>query len=88
MKKSETIKHKLWGKLKQQAHDTFRVIAFDDCEYYGIEYWCVDEYRSLDDNFYTLEDVTKEIEFWRNKEFERLCYKVLYERRKKIAENI
>lgn len=51
MKKEKTIKHKLWGILKQQAHDTFRVVAYDDCEYYGIEVWCYDEYLPLTKNF-------------------------------------
>lgn len=81
--KTPIIKHKLWGKLKKQAYDYYKIIPAKDSMFYSIV--AADgEVRSR----YTFEEAIEWIKRYREMEFKRLCYEALYERRKKKVKNL
>lgn len=81
--KTFVIKHKLWGKLKKRAHDSYKIVPAENSQLYFIEY--EDGYRS---SIYTLEEAIDRLEELRIEEFQKLCYQALYERRKKKVKDI
>lgn len=88
MKKKDCIKHKLWGILKQKAHDYYKIVPSERySNIYYIYTWCYDKYLRIND-CYTLEEAKKEIEWWRQFRFERFVDEVLYERRYKRVKNL
>lgn len=79
-----TIKHKLWGKLKREAHGTYKIVPEKDLEQFSIENKKDDWAKSG----YTLEEAIYWIEHYRTVEFKKLCYQTLYERRKKKVKDL
>ena len=66
-KKNPCIKHKLWGRLKYDAHTHYRIVPHeDDVQNYRIEFWCVDHYTCSDtpgiSSYLTLYEAKKRIE--------------------------
>ena len=89
MKKKDCIKHKLWGRLKAEARDTYKIVPSQRYStIYYIYTWCYDEYMRIDDNCYTLEEAKKEIGEKRQHKFERLVDEALYERRMERVKNL
>lgn len=88
-KKKDCIKHKLWGILKKKAHDYYKIVPSKDySNIYYIYTWCYDEYLRIDGKCYTLEEAKKEIEWWRDFQFERLVDEALYYRRLEKVKNL
>ena len=81
--KTLAIKHKLWGKLKKEAHDSYKIVPVEDSKLYFIEYGS--GYRSFG---YTIEEAIDRVEELRISKFQRLCYQALYERRKKKVKDL
>lgn len=94
--KNPPIKHKLWGKLKQEAKTNWRIVTsknnygFDGVEqYYDVEFWCVDEYTSTQVfEHHTLEKAKKILYEKREQEFYKLCKNVLSSRRNAKIRNL
>lgn len=82
--KTSTIKHKLWGKLKKQAHDSYKIIPLKDSELYFIKY----EESGYSSFHYTLKEAIDRVEYLRIVKFQKLCYQALYERRKKKIKDL
>ena len=86
--KNPPIKHKLWGKLEQEAKSNWRIVAardnngFDGNEqYYDVEFWCFDEYISISQYMHLpLEEAKKILYEEREQEFYRLCKEILRNR--------
>ena len=88
--KNTVIKHKLWGELKQESHNRWRIVTsynylIDGTEqYYDAEFWCVNQYVSIEGyRHLTLEEAKKIVEEGREQEFYRLCKDALSSRRNK-----
>ena len=86
-KKNTCIKHKLWGRLKKQAHEHYRIVpCSDNWRYYHIEYRSTDGGYEYLTTYCTLEEAIKRVQELREKKFESLCAIALYERRlKKVS---
>ena len=92
-KKNPCIKHKLWGRLKNEAHWEYRIVPDKDfMDWYKIEYWCVDHYSCSNtvgiSCCLTLEEAKEKIEERREHKFYELCAQALYNRRKARVENL
>ena len=66
------------------AKCAYKIVPVKDSELYSIKN---EEANSFSSN-YTLDEAIDRIENYREIEFKILCYKVLYERRKKRVENL
>jgi len=88
-KQDQCIKHKLWGKLKLEAHKHYRIApVYSNDKYYVIEYWCVDHYSSLHNpEWYSFNDAKKRIVELREEKFHKLCCEALYYRRLARTQN-
>lgn len=86
--KNPPIKHKLWGKLEQEAESNWRVVTARDNygfdgnkQYYDVEWWCIDEYISISEfRHLPLEKAKKILYQKREEEFYKLCKEVLRNR--------
>ena len=92
-KKNPCIKHKLWGRLKYDAHTHYRIVPHeDDVQNYRIEFWCVDHYTCSDTPglscYLSLDEAKKIIEEKRERYFYKLCAEALYNRRKAKVANL
>lgn len=81
--KTPTIKHKLWGKLKKEAHDSYKIVPVKDSMFYYIAV----KGEELSSH-YTLEEAIERTEYLRMLKFQELCYQALYERRKKKVKDL
>lgn len=82
--KGKGIRHKLWGKLKKQAHDYYKIVPEEHSENYALAF----KSRNTENyipfvNDITLEKAMQRIEVLRERLFTEICYEALYERRKK-----
>ena len=94
--KQDCIKHKLWGKLKKEAHDFYCVKAHYSTNTYSIwrprydyENWmCSDEfdYMRAVDNL-KLEEVQEKLDELRQERFWLLCTRALFKKRVKKLEH-
>lgn len=82
--KTSTIKHKLWGKLKKEAHNAYKIVPAKDSELYNIKH---EETGYIHSN-YTLKEAIELVEVYRSYKFKKLCYQALYKRRKKRIKNL
>ncbi len=83
--KTSTIKHKLWGKLKKEAHNSYKIVPVEDSERYFIFY---EEFGDCGSFTYTLKEAIDKVEYLRAFKFQKLCYEALYERRKKKVKDL
>lgn len=94
--KNPPIKHKLWGKLKQEAKTNWRIATARDNyyfdgnnQYYDVEWWYIDEYISISEfRHLTLEEAKKILYEKREQEFYKLCKNVLSSRRNAKLRNL
>lgn len=79
----QCIRHKLWGKLKREAYQYYRVApVYSNDKYYVVEFWCVDHYTKISNaDWLTLEKAKKEVAGLREEKFYKLCCEALYNRR-------
>ena len=86
-KKNPCIKHKLWGKLKEDARLEYKIFPLEYSEGWVIErsdYGC---YYRIDDKVYNSIDSAKErLELLRQELFYKLCNKALYMRKYRKVE--
>ena len=82
-KKNQCIKHELWGRLKREAYQHYRVApVYSNDKYYVIQYWCVDHYTALSNpEWYLLDEAKKRVAELREEKFHKLCCEALYYRR-------
>lgn len=88
-KKKDCIKHKLWGRLKAHAHNSYRIEPCrEHSRFYYLSFWCVDHYCRFGELYNDLEKAKADLEYWRQYRFERLVDDALYERRKRITDKL
>lgn len=86
-KQNACIKHRLWGKLKRQAHEHYRIApsSYGTPDRYDIEYCDVDGYwwpcDSVGTICLTLEKAKEKVNKKRDIYFLKLCNDTLYQRR-------
>jgi hypothetical protein len=85
-----TIKHKLWGKLKRQARMKYKIFPVENSSMWEIKvldsdcylYWGYGSFIGHKPvTFNTIEEAQDYVENARQIEFHALCNKALYERR-------
>jgi hypothetical protein len=92
-KKNPCIKHKLWGKLKAEAKDAYKIFPVEGYYHlWAVRYWCYDEYVDYTGNLYTpysdINEAIKDVERMRELKFHKLCEMALYKRRLREVENL
>lgn len=93
IKKNKPIKHKLWGRLKKEAKEHYRIFPRHFSDYYEIKFWHEGHYEDYgcSTNLFRsneLEAAKKRVEEMRDRYFEILCNEALYERRRKRVSNL